>query len=102
MDDLLLNQFLLLGAVLFCIGVYGALARRNAVLVLMSIELILNAVNINLVAFGAMHGSATGAVFALFVVAIAAAEVGVGLAIVLLIYRNRKSVDLDDMAELKG
>ena len=56
MDDLLLNQFLLLGAVLFCIGVYGVLARRNAVLVLMSIELILNAVNINLVAFGAMHG----------------------------------------------
>ena len=56
MDDLLLNQFLLLGAVLFCIGVYGVLARRNGVLVLMSIELILNAVNINLLAFGAMHG----------------------------------------------
>lgn len=102
MDDLLLNQFLLLGAVLFCIGVYGVLARRNAVLVLMSIELILNSVNINLVAFGAMHGSVAGAVFALFVIAIAAAEVGVGLAIVLLIYRNRKSVDLDDMAEMKG
>jgi NAD(P)H-quinone oxidoreductase subunit 4L len=101
-DDLLLNQFLLLGAVLFCIGVYGVIARRNAVLVLMSIELILNSVNINLVAFGAMHGSATGAVFALFIIAIAAAEVGVGLAIVLLIYRNRSSVDLDDMAELKG
>jgi NADH:ubiquinone oxidoreductase subunit K len=101
-DDLLLNQFLLLGAVLFCIGVYGALARRNAVLVLMSIELILNSVNINLVAFGAMHGSVAGAVFALFIIAIAAAEVGVGLAIVLLIYRNRKSVDLDDMAEMKG
>jgi NAD(P)H-quinone oxidoreductase subunit 4L len=101
-DDLLLNQFLLLGAVLFCIGVYGVIARRNAVLVLMSIELVLNSVNINLVAFGAMHGSATGAVFALFVIAIAAAEVGVGLAIVLLIYRNRSSVDLDDMAELKG
>ena len=102
MDDVLLNQFLLLGAVLFCIGVYGALVRRNAVLVLMSVELILNSVNINLVAFGAMHGSAAGAVFALFVIAIAAAEVGVGLAIVLLIYRNRKSVDLDDVAELKG
>jgi NADH:ubiquinone oxidoreductase subunit K len=101
-DDLLLNQFLLLGAVLFCIGVYGAIARRNAVLVLMSIELILNSVNINLVAFGAMHESVAGAVFALFVIAIAAAEVGVGLAIVLLIYRNRKSVDLDDMAEMKG
>jgi NADH:ubiquinone oxidoreductase subunit K len=101
-DDLLLNQFLLLGAVLFCLGVYGVLARRNAVLVLMSIELILNAVNINLIAFGAIHGSVAGAVFALFVIAIAAAEVGVGLAIVLLIYRNRRSVDLDDMAEMKG
>ena len=102
MDDLLINQFLLLGAVLFCLGVYGVLARRNAVLVLMSIELILNAVNINLVAFGAWHGSVAGAVFALFVIAIAAAEVGVGLAIVLLIYRNRHSVDLDDVAEMKG
>ncbi len=102
MDDLLHNQFLLLGAVLFCIGVYGVIARRNAVLVLMSIELILNAVNINLIAFGAYHGSVAGAVFALFVIAIAAAEVGVGLAIVLLIYRNRRSVDLDDMAEMKG
>jgi NAD(P)H-quinone oxidoreductase subunit 4L len=102
MDDLLLNQFLLLAAVLFCIGVYGVIARRNAVLVLMSIELILNAVNINLVAFGAIHGSVAGAVFALFVIAIAAAEVGVGLAIVLLIYRNRKSVDLDDVAQMKG
>ena len=102
MDDLLLNQFLLLGALLFCIGVYGVIARRNAVLVLMSIELILNAVNINLVAFGAIHGSVAGAVFALFVIAIAAAEVGVGLAIVLLIYRNRKSVDLDDVAQMKG
>jgi NADH:ubiquinone oxidoreductase subunit K len=101
-DDLLLNQFLLLGAVLFCIGVYGVIARRNAVLVLMSIELILNAVNLNLVAFGAIHGSVAGAVFALFVIAIAAAEVGVGLAIVLLIYRNRKSVDLDDVAQMKG
>ena len=102
MDDLLLNQFLLLGAVLFCLGVYGALVRRNAVLVLMSIELILNAVNINLIAFAAWRGDVAGAVFALFVIAIAAAEVGVGLAIVLLIYRNRRSVDLDDIAELKG
>ena len=102
MDDLLLNQFLLLGAVLFCLGVYGVLVRKNAVLVLMSIELILNAVNINLIAFAAWRGDVAGAVFALFVIAIAAAEVGVGLAIVLLIYRNRRSVDLDDIAELKG
>lgn len=102
MDDLLLNQFLLLGAILFCIGVYGVIARRNAVLVLMSIELILNSVNINLIAFGAIHGSISGAVFALFVIAVAAAEVGVGLAIVLLIYRNRRNVDLDELAQLKG
>jgi NADH:ubiquinone oxidoreductase subunit K len=70
--------------------------------VLMSVELILNAVNINLVAFGAFNDNVAGQVFALFVIAIAAAEVGVGLAIVLLIYRNRRSVDLDDLAEMKG
>ncbi|HEU5083751.1 MAG TPA: NADH-quinone oxidoreductase subunit NuoK [Acidimicrobiales bacterium] len=102
MDDLMLNQFLLLSAILFSAGVYGVLAKRNAVIVLMSIELILNAVNINLVAFGAHHGTVSGAVFALFVIAVAAAEVGVGLAIVLLIYRNRKSVDLDEVAQMKG
>lgn len=98
----MLNQFLLLSAVLFCAGVYGVLAKRNAVIVLMSIELILNAVNINLVAFGAHNGTVAGAVFALFVIAVAAAEVGVGLAIVLLIYRNRRSVDLDEVAQMKG
>jgi NADH:ubiquinone oxidoreductase subunit K len=98
----MLNQFLLLSAILFSAGVYGVLAKRNAVVVLMSIELILNAVNINLVAFGAHNGTIAGAVFALFVIAVAAAEVGVGLAIVLLIYRNRKSVDLDEVAQMKG
>ena len=97
-----LSQFLLLAAVLFCIGVYGVLARRNAVLVLMSIELMLNAVNINLVAFGAFRGNVIGQVFALFIIAIAAAEVGVGLAIVLLIYRNRMSIDLDEVDLMKG
>ena len=97
-----LNQFLFLAAVLFCIGVYGVLARKNAVLVLMSIELILNAVNINLVAFGAFNETIAGQVFALFVVAIAAAEVGVGLAIVLLIYRNRRSIDLSESDLMKG
>jgi NADH:ubiquinone oxidoreductase subunit K len=102
MDDLLLNQFLLLGAILFCIGVYGVVARKNTVLVLMSIELILNAVNINLLAFGAMHGDISGAVFALFIIAVAAAEVGVGLAMVLIIYRNRSSVDLDDVDSMRG
>jgi NADH:ubiquinone oxidoreductase subunit K len=98
----LINQFLLLGAALFAIGVYGVLARRNGVLVLMSVELILNAVNINFVAFGSQWGTVNGQVFALFVITIAAAEVGIGLAIVLLIYRNRHSIDLDDVDLMKG
>jgi NADH:ubiquinone oxidoreductase subunit K len=97
-----LNEFLFLAAFLFCTGVYGVLAKKNAVLVLMSIELILNAVNINLLAFGAFDNTVTGQVFALFVIAVAAAEVGVGLAIVLLIYRNRRSIDLDDVDLMKG
>lgn len=102
LDDMMLNQFLLLGSALFCIGVYGVLARRNSVTVLMSIELILNAVNINLLAFGALHGDISAAVFALFVIAVAAAEVGVGLAIILTIYRNSKTVDFDEVDALKG
>jgi NAD(P)H-quinone oxidoreductase subunit 4L len=102
MSDLMVNQFLLLGAILFCIGVYGVIARKNTVLVLMSIELILNAVNINLLTFGAVHADVAGAVFALFIIAVAAAEVGVGLAMVLIIYRNRSSVDLDDVDSMRG
>ena len=97
-----LNEFLLLAGFLFCTGVYGVLARKNGVLVLMSVELILNAVNVNLVAFGAFHNNTTGQIFALFVIAIAAAEVGVGLAIVLLIYRNRRSIDLTEADLMKG
>jgi NADH:ubiquinone oxidoreductase subunit K len=98
----LLTQFLLLSAALFSIGVYGVIARRNGVAMLMSIELILNAVNINLLAFAALHGDVSGQVFALFIIAVAAAEVGVGLAIVLTIYRNRRSVDLDELDLMKG
>src|SRR5882672_68424 len=97
-----LNQFLVLSAFLFCVGIYGVLARRNGVLVLMSIELMLNAVNINLIAFSAFGRTVAGQVFALFVITIAAAEVGVGLAIVLLIYRNLRSPDLDQIDQLKG
>jgi len=100
-----LMQFLVLAAFLFCVGVYGVLARKNAVLVLMSIELILNSVNINLVALGVYRGfdqAVVGQVFALFVIAVAAAEVGVGLAVVLLIYRNRASIDLSEVDLMKG
>jgi NAD(P)H-quinone oxidoreductase subunit 4L len=98
----ILNQFLILAAALFCIGVYGVLARRNGVLVLMSVELMLNAVNLNLIAFSAYLHEVSGQVFALFVITIAAAEVGVGLAIVLLIYRNLRSPDLDQIDQLRG
>jgi NADH-quinone oxidoreductase subunit K len=95
---------LVLSALLFAVGVYGLLARRNAVLVLMSVELMLNAVNLDLVAFDAwlrdtLH---SGQVFALFVITIAAAEVGIGLAIVLQVFRLRATVaidELDDLAE---
>lgn len=99
---MLLNQFLMLGAVLFCIGVYGVIVRNNAVMVLMSIELILNSVNINLLAFSLRNGSVDGHTFALYIIAVAAAEVGVGLAMVLLMYRNRRSIGLDELSEMKG
>ena len=95
--------FLVLSAMLFSIGIYGVLARQHVVLVLLSIELMLNAANINLVAFSAMlqEAGVPGQVFALFIIAVAAAEVGVGLSIVILIYRNRRTVDVDDMALMK-
>jgi len=92
---------LVFSAVLFSAGVYGVLARRNAVLVLMSIELMLNAVNVNLVAFAQGMQDLVGQVFALFVVAVAAAEVGIGLAIVILIYRNRETINVDEVSLLK-
>ena len=92
---------LFFGAVLFSCGVYGVLARRNAVLVLMSIELMLNAVNVNLVAFSAYLRQITGQIFALFVITVAAAEIGIGLAIVILIYRNRESINVDEVNLLK-
>ena len=95
-------NFLLLSAALFSIGVFGVVARKNAVMVLMSIELILNSVNLNLIAFALMSNTIDGHVFALFVIAVAAAEVGVGLAMVLLLYRNRKSIDLTEVDLMKG
>ena len=95
-------NFLILSAVLFSIECFGVIDRRNAVMVLMSIELILNSVNLNLIAFAMMNNSPEGHVFALYVIAVAAAEVGVGLAMVLMIYRNRRSIALDELSVMKG
>ena len=94
---------LVFAAFLLSAGVYGVLARRNAVMVLMSIELMLNAVNVNLIAFNAFLQDKVlaGQVFALFVIAVAAAEVGIGLAIVLLIFRNRETVNIDEVDLLR-
>ncbi len=95
---MLVNQFLLLAAFLFSLGVYGLIVRRNAVMVLLAVELMLNAVNINLIAFEAylQTPQAVGQVFSIFVITVAAAEVGIGLAIVLMIFRNRASANVDD------
>jgi NAD(P)H-quinone oxidoreductase subunit 4L len=98
-----LEFFLLLAAALFCIGLYGLVTSRNAVRVLMSIELLLNAVNLNLMAFSNFIDGQriNGQVFAVFVITIAAAEAAVGLAIVLSIYRNRDTVDMEQFNLLK-
>lgn len=100
---MLITQFLIVGAALFSLGIYGILTRRNAVLVLLSVELMLAAVNINLVAFDRMLGAelAGGQIFALFTIAVGAAEVGIGLAIILLIFRNRRSANVDELDLLK-
>jgi len=98
-----LEHFIVLSAVLFSIGVYGVLVRRNAVLILMSVELMLNAVSINFVAFAVYTAPSlfVGIIFAIFVITIAAAEVGLALAIVLRVFRNRGTANVDEIASLK-
>ena len=96
-----LPLLLIFSSLLFSAGVYGVLARRNAIMVLMAIELMLNAVNVNLIAFSAQLKDVTGQIFALFVIAVAAAEVGIGLAIVILLFRNRESINVDEVSLLK-
>jgi len=97
------EAYLMLSGTLFAVGLIGVIIRRNMITVLMAIELMLNAVNVNLVAFSQWLRSApvTGQVFALFVITVAAAEVGIGLAIVILIYRNRETINMDEINLLK-
>lgn len=101
--EIQLEYFLLLAAALFCIGIYGLITSRNAVRVLMSIELLLNAVNLNLMGFSNYldPSGIKGQIFAVFVITIAAAEAAVGLAIVLAIYRNRETIDMEKFNLLK-
>jgi NADH-quinone oxidoreductase subunit K len=98
-----LATYLIVAAFLFCIGLYGALTKRNAVIVLFCIELMLNAVNINLIAFAklGLHPSITGQIFTVFTISVAAAEVAVGLAILIALYRNRATVNVDEMNMMK-
>lgn len=101
--DVPLEHYLVLSGMLFTIGAYGVLARRNAVLILMSVELMLNAVSINMVAFAVYTAPSlfTGIIFAIFIIAVAAAEVGLALAIVLRVFRNRGTANVDEINTLK-
>lgn len=100
-----LSWYLIVAAALFCIGLYGALSRRNAIAVLMGVELMLNAVNVNLLAFWrhveVASPALSGQVFAIIVITVAAAEAAVGLALIIAIYRNRRTVDVDDVDLMK-
>ena len=96
-----IEYYLLLSAAIFCIGVFGILTRRNALVFLMSVELMLNAENINLIAFSWYHGNITGQVFSLFTMALAAAEVAVGIGIILVIYRNFDDVDVTNPTTMR-
>jgi NADH-quinone oxidoreductase subunit K len=96
-----INWYVTLSAILFGMGVLGVLFRRNAIIILMCIELMLNAVNLLLVAFSAQHNDPNAQVFVFFIMAVAAAEVAVGLAILMMIYRNSKTTDIDFLNRLK-
>jgi NADH-quinone oxidoreductase subunit K len=96
-----LNHYILLSSIIFAIGVMGVLIRRNAIVIFMSVELMLNAVNLLLTAFSAYRGDASGQVFVFFIMALAAAEVAVGLAIIVMVYRNTNSADINVLNKLK-
>ena len=98
----MISKFLVLSAAMFAVGAYGVLARRNLLVMLMSVEVMLNGVNVALLAFARLHGDAGGQVFVLLVMAVAAAEVAVGLAILISVFRNRRTVDTGRLKDLNG
>lgn len=97
-----LNHYVLFCSVIFAIGVMGVLIRRNVIIIMMSVELMLNSVNLLLTAFSVHHGDPAGQVFVFFIMALAAAEVAVGLAIIVMVYRNTRSVDINALNRLRG
>jgi len=97
-----LSWYLILSAAIFCVGIFGFLTRRNVILMFMSIELMLNAVNINLVAMSHYLGDLRGQVLVFFIIAVAAAEAAIGLAIIIALFRNKPTVHVDEIAEMKG
>lgn len=102
LQEIGIENYIFLSALLFCVGVFGVLYRRNAIIMFMSIEIMLNAVNLLFVAFSTYHQDAQGQVFVFFSMAVAAAEVAVGLAILVAIFRNLSSIDIDNLKNLKG
>jgi NADH-quinone oxidoreductase subunit K len=98
----MISKYLILSAALFAVGAYGVLARRNLLIILMSVELMLNGVNVAILAFARLHGNGQGHVFVLMVMAVAAAEVSMGLAILIALFRNRKTIDTGDIKSLHG
>lgn len=101
LDIISINNYLILASILFTIGVLGVVFRRNTIIIFMCIELMLNAVNLLMVAFSVMHGDPGGQIMVFFIMAVAAAEVAVGLAILVMVFRNFGSVDIDIMNKLK-
>jgi NADH-quinone oxidoreductase subunit K len=96
------TYYIILSAILFTIGALGVLARRNAIVIFMAIELMLNAANLAFVAFARMYDALSGQIFVFFVITVAAAEVAVGLALIVAIFRTKESIDVDEMSSLKG
>lgn len=94
--------YVTLSALIFCIGAYGVMTRRNPLVLLLSIELMLNAANLALIAFSRMHGNGDGQIFAVIVMVVAACEVGIGLGVIVAMYRRRLPIDVDKVRELQG
>jgi NADH-quinone oxidoreductase subunit K len=97
-----IEHYIILCSLLFCIGVIGVLTRRNAIIIFMCVELMLNSVNLLLTAFSTYHADPAGQIMVFFIMAVAAAEVAIGLAIIVMIYKNIRSIDINDMSSLKG